>query len=249
MATTGNTPSGIECRTAENSLSQQATSARKPVVRVALANLDDMSSAILRECCKPLGIETTTVREDHATRFRHEKFEACALELNSGAASILDAIRGSPLNRCIVIFGFCQGSQQLRRFSRYGINIALDLPAERVSLIRGIRSTYHLLAHEFRRYVRIPVAVDITIQTDWRRLTAVTEEISVGGMSVRGTDSLAVSAPAALEFTLPNSKRISTSAAVCWTNKDQKKIGLRFDQADERRLRVRQWIDEYLDAV
>ena len=239
----------IQARRAKKGLSQQTASARKPAIRIALANLDPFSSTVLRECCKPLGIETSTVRGEHAVRFREEKFEACALELNSEAASILGVIRSSPLNRTIVIFGFCQGSHQIRQFSRYGVNLLLDLPAERVSLIRGIRSTYPLLAHEFRRYVRIPVLVDITLHTGGRRLVAVTEEVSAGGMSITAMDPLAVSALTTIEFTLPNSKRISTSAAVCWTNKDEKKIGLRFDPADVRRLQVREWIDEYLDTV
>jgi len=155
----------IQVRRAENGLSRQTASAKKPAIRIAVANLDPFSSSILRECCKPLGIETSAVRGEHAGRFREEKFEACALELNSEAASILKAIRSSPLNRTIVIFGFCQDSQQIREFSRYGVNLVLDLPAERVSLIRGIRSTYPLLAPEFRRYVRIPVLVDVTLHT------------------------------------------------------------------------------------
>jgi len=251
LNTSGATPATgtIQAGRAENGVSRQTASGRKPAIRIALANLDPFSSTILRECCKPLGIETTAVRGEHAVRFREEKFEACALELNSEAVSILEAIRRSPLNRTMVIFGFCQDSQQIRQFSRYGVNLLLDLPAERVSLIRGIRSTYPLLAHEFRRYLRIPVLVEITLHSGGRRLVAVTEEISAGGMSIRAMDGLAVSALTTVDFTLPNSKRISTSAAVCWTNKDEKKIGLRFDPADVRRLQVREWIDEYLDAV
>ena len=227
----------------------EASNAKKPGVRVALANLDEFSSKTLRECCKPFGIETIPVLSEHAARFRQEKFEACAIVLDSDAVSILDAIRTSPLNRHIVIYGFCHSGQQLRQFSRYGINIVLDFPVERATLTRAIRSTYYLLTHEFRRYIRIPVVMEITIQTGARRLSAVSEEISVGGISIRVTDELAVSAPIMLDFTLPNLRRVSASAVVCWMNPGEKKIGLRFDPADERRLQVREWIDEYLVAV
>ena len=251
MAPTGDTPltGHTEGSTATNAGARQASNAKKSGVRVALANLDDLSSKTLRECCKPFGIETIPVLRDHALRFRQEKFEACALVLDSEAVAILDAIRNSPLNRHIVIYGFCHRDQQLRQFSRYGINIVLDCPAERGSLTRAVRSTYHLLTHEFRRYVRIPVVMEITIQTGARRLSAVSEEISVGGMSIRVTDELAPSAPIVLDFILPNLRRVSAGAAVCWINPSEKKIGLRFDPADERRLQVREWIDEYLVAV
>ena len=239
----------MEGKTPHQSPSQQAADRRKSRVRVALANLDDSNSSVLRECCKPFGIETTAIAGNHAVRFREEKFEACAVVLNSEANSILDAIRKSPLNRHIVIYGFCQGGQQLRQFSQYGINIILNFPVERANFTRSIRSTYHLLTHEFRRYVRIPMVVEITVQAGGQKLTAITEEISVGGMSIRVAEPVAVSSPTQLEFTLPNLKKISTSAAVCWTNKDERRVGLRFDPADERRLRIREWIEQYLDAV
>lgn len=251
MATTGNTPliGAAERSNANNAGAPQPSNAKKSGARVALANLDELSSKTLRECCKPFGIETIPVPSEHALRFREEKFEACAMVLDSEAVSILDAIRTSPLNRHIVIYGFCHDNQLPRQFSRYGINIVLDFPAERAPLTRAIRSTYYLLTHEFRRYVRIPVVMEITIQTGARRLSAISEEISVGGMSIRVTDEVAPSAPIVVDFILPNSRRVSAGAVVCWMNPGEKKIGLRFDPADERRLQVREWIEEYLVAV
>jgi hypothetical protein len=44
-------------------------------------------------------------------------------------------------------------------------------------------------------------------------------------------------------------EKLSVRAAVCWHREGEKLYGLRFDATDERRLKVRGWIDQYLEIV
>ena len=50
-------------------------------------------------------------------------------------------------------------------------------------------------------------------------------------------------------LTLPGLEKLSVRASVCWYRESDKVYGLRFDSSDERRLKVRGWIDQYLEIV
>jgi Tfp pilus assembly protein PilZ len=111
-----------------------------------------------------------------------------------------------------------------------------------------VRSTRSLVLHEFRRYVRVPVMTEVGIvMNDGGRLTATSQEISTGGMSLRGNHVPEIGSQVEVSFSLLTLPRVWVRGQVSW-KKPNKSFGVRFDSADERRLRLKEWIVAYLET-
>lgn len=222
----------------------------KVVARVASVELDQASGSLLHDCFKQFGILVSPVKADFAEALGRQKFEACIVRLYApDAEKLLAAARNSTSNRRMVIYGLARNTPEALRFSSYGINAILDEPLERQGVLRVVRATHLLVLHELRRYVRIPVVTETSIDTGRiEKVSGATQEVSAGGMSVRC--SLKASLPDAvrLSFTLPGGgQQINIRASVCWSRAAENLYGFRFDPADDARLEVRNWIDHYLE--
>jgi hypothetical protein len=149
----------------------------------------------------------------------------------------------------MVIYGIARNTPEALRFSSYGINAVMDEPLERQSVLKVVRATHLLVVHELRRYVRIPVVTELMIEMGSRTLNAMTVEISGGGMSVRTETALTSADVARLTFNLPGSKKVTIRAHLCWSRTGENLYGFRFDPTDEARIKVRSWIDQYLEIM
>ncbi len=218
---------------------------RKTVARAALVGFNEPSRALLTECFRQFGIETVTITSDAAERLRKEKFEACVLTLAEGAEEVMEAARSSRSNSRCVIYGVGGSAQEAMRFSKYGINAMFHEPLERPAMLKLVRATRLLVLHEFRRYVRIPVMTEVSIVGDGRRVTATSIEMSTGGMSVKSAEDFSIGANVEISFALMTLPRVNVRGVISWNK--PKSIGVRFDPADERRLRVKTWINSYLE--
>jgi c-di-GMP-binding flagellar brake protein YcgR len=106
-----------------------------------------------------------------------------------------------------------------------------------------------LVLHELRRYVRVPVITEIALAlSDGRKVTATSIEISSGGMSLRSADDIAIGQSGEVSFALLTLPRVWIRCAVTWRNVNGKTFGIRFDNQDERRFRVKEWVDAYLEG-
>lgn len=225
---------------------------RKTAARVAVFGVEGSAETVLRDCFKQFGIETLFLREGNPERLGKEKFEACIVPLDHpDAQTILEAARNSASNRRIVIYGIATDSAETRRFSRFGLNVILNRPIERAPTLKAVRSSHLLVLHELRRYVRIPVVMEITVEADRSQYTALSHEVSAGGLSMSCDRQLANGEAVALNFSLPKSGKTAVRASVCWTRPSdsagETDYGLRFAQDDERRSAVKEWIDSYLE--
>jgi len=223
----------------------------KITARIASIHIDPACNSFLNDCFKQFGISVVPAEGDPAALFNRQKFEACVLRLyDPDADRILKAARNSPSNRRLVVYGIARNTQEALRYSAYGINAVLDEPLDRQSVLKVVRATHLLVIHELRRYVRIPVVSQAEIDTGNRAPTMVTTvEVSSGGMSVRSATPLPKSDPIRLLLSLPGMDKLSVRAFICWYRETDKVYGLRFDSSDERRLKVRGWIDQYLEIV
>jgi len=227
-----------------------ATSVAKPVARVALVDVQESMAGILRDCFRQFGIQTVPVAADTAAqRLMKEKFDACVLRLDENAAALLQLIRTSPSNRRILIYGIAAATQEALRLSQYGINAVLEENLDRQSALKVVRGTYLLVVHELRRYVRVPIVAQVLIETAARRkLLATSLEISAGGMSLSTPAKLASGEPVEVRFDLPGASGVAVRANTCWARTDGQ-IGVRFTAEDNRRFRVKKWIEDYLDIL
>jgi hypothetical protein len=223
----------------------------KITARIASIHIDPGCNTFLNDCFRQFGITVVPANGDPVDLFNRQKFEACVIRLyDPDADRILKAARNSPSNRRMVVYGIARNTQEALRYSSYGINAVLDEPLDRQSVLKVVRATHLLVIHELRRYVRIPVVSQAEIDTGNRApAPATTVEVSSGGMSVRCATQLPKSDPIRLLLSLPGMEKLSVRAFICWYRETDKVYGLRFDSSDERRLKVRSWIDQYLEIV
>jgi hypothetical protein len=223
-----------------------ARSSRKTAARVALVDLRDSSRSLLTECFRQFGIETVVTSEASPERLSQEKFEACVLNLGPGAEKVMQAARTSPSNSRLVLYGLGGTAQEALRYSKYGVNAMFQEPLERPAALKLVRATYTLVLHEFRRYTRIPIMTEVSVVSDGQRFTASSLDVSSGGMSVRSSEDLRPGSNVEVSFALLTLPRVNIRGTVTW--RKPKSFGVRFDPTDERRRRVKEWIDGYLEA-
>jgi len=221
---------------------------KKASARIAMIDLKDATRTILTDCFKQFGIESVLMGADAAERLKKEKFEACVVHLGPGAQAVMEAARTSASNSRMVIYGLGGSAQEAMRYSKYGINAIFQEPVERSAALKLVRATNTLVLHEFRRYVRIPVVTEVAVQiNESRKLTATTLEVSSGGMSIKSADDIAAGQAVEVSFALLTLPRIWIRGNVTW-RKPKHSFGVRFDPSDERRRRLKDWIDAYLES-
>jgi hypothetical protein len=223
------------------------SSTKKASARAALVDLKESSRALLTECFRQFGIETVLVASSAAERLRQEKFEACVISLGTGAEAVMDAARTSPSNSRIVLYGLGGNAQEAMRYSKFGINAMFQEPLERPATLKLVRATHMLVLHEFRRYARVPIMTEVTIVSpDNQRITASSLEISSGGMSLKSAEDMPSGANVEISFSLLTLPRVTLRGVVTW--RKPKSFGVRFDSADDRRQKVKKWIEAYLES-
>jgi hypothetical protein len=218
---------------------------RKAAARAALVGLSEPSRALLVECFKQFGIEAITVNSNAAERLRKEKFEACVLALADGSDTLMEAARSSASNSRCIIYGLGGTAQEAMRYSKFGINAIFNQPLERPAALKLVRATRMLVQHEFRRYVRIPVLTEVTLIGDGRRLVTSSIELSSGGMSLKSSEDFSNGVNVEISFALMTLPRVNIRGSISWRKSAM--LGVRFDPNDDRRLRVKTWIDSYLE--
>ena len=222
----------------------------KITARIASIHIDPACNTFLNDCFRQFGITVVPAEGDPILLLNRQKFEACVLRLyDPEADKILKAARNSPSNRRLVVYGIARNTQEALRYSNYGINAVLDEPLDRQSVLKVVRATHLLVIHELRRYVRIPVASQAEFDVNGRPVIGTTVEVSSGGISIRCLSPLPKSDAIRLTLSLPGVEKLYVRAFVCWYRESDKVYGMRFDPTDERRLKVRGWIDQYLEIV
>ncbi|MCU1306016.1 MAG: response regulator receiver protein [Acidobacteriaceae bacterium] len=218
----------------------------KPATRVALLDLDEADAKLLTDCFKQFNVKTTTLHGDEKSRLAKEKLEGCVLRLDDSAGSVLEAARNSPSNRRMLIYGIAADPKIAMRYSRYCINAIFPDPLERSAALKVVRATYLLALHEYRRYVRIPLAVEVVLSTDGHRVTTLSEEISSGGMSLRAHELMHGKIKVQAKFVLPEAQDVDITASICWRREAGSMIGIRFDSEHKSRQLVQKWVDDFL---
>jgi PilZ domain len=221
---------------------------RKAAARVALFDLSESSHSLLAECFRQFGVETVPIPRVRADRLQKEKFEACVLPLDPSAGLVMEMARGSASNSRIIIYGLGGSAQDALRYSKLCLNAVFHEPLERSAALKLVRSSRTLILHEFQRYVRVPVMTEVRITLgDGARLTATSQEISCGGMSMKSPHPPELGSTVEVSFSLLTLPRVWVRGNVAW-KKGNKSFGIRFDNTDDRRLRLKEWLVAYLEA-
>ena len=218
----------------------------KPVPKVALIGVERQSADILRAAFQQFKIDSHLIVTDPAEAMHKKKFEGCVVRLDDKALPILEAVRGSARNRQITILGVCNSHEETVRYSKFGINAVLKLPLDRQDTVKAVRSTHLLILHELRRYVRLPIVLEVAMETTGgSKVAGMSRDISYGGMSVKVPSKVAADTTLDVKFTLPNGDVVRMAGIVLWFHPPET-IGIRFESHDEPRQMVRRWIDGFL---
>jgi len=219
----------------------------KPVPKVALVGVDAPSALLLRTTFQQLKIEAHALHTDPAAAMHKTKYEGCVLPLDDHAQGVLEAVRTSPRNRQITILGLSKTPHDVVRYAKFGINAVLKLPLDRQDTMRAVRSIHLLILHELRRYIRLPIVVEVLIETNsGNKIKGMTRDISYGGMSVNVPTRMGADTGVNLKFTLPNGEVVKMPANVLWFHPPDL-VGLRYESTEEPRQMVRRWIDGFLE--
>lgn len=222
----------------------------KIVARSATIHIDQICNSFLTDCFRQFGIHMVPLAGDTSASIQRRKFEACVLRLyDPEAEKILDTIRNSNSNRRMVVYGIARNAREALRHSSYGINAILDEPLEKPGVLKVVRATRLLVMSELRRYVRVPIVSEALLESSVGRSPVTTLEVSSGGLSLRSRSLLPTNEPVKLGLVLPGQDSVNLRAYICWGRATDKTYGLRFDSADDRRQKVRQFIDEYLETA
>ena len=222
---------------------------RKFSARAALVDLHENTRSVLSECFRQFGIESIAMSGEKADRLAKEKFEACVVRVGSKAAPVLESARRSRSNSRMVIYGLGGTAKEALNLSQYGLNAVFDEPLERSAAMKLVRSTQMLVMHELRRYARIPVITPVSIiASNHRQFEASSVEISSGGMSLRSPHEVSQGLPVEVSFALLTLPRVWVRGTVSWVKASGKLFGVRFDTTDDRRKRVKVWIESFLGA-
>lgn len=224
------------------------TSSRKFSARAALVDLHDNSRNLLSECFRQFGIDAITMSSDHAPRLSKEKFEACVVRVGSNVEPLLESARGSRSNSRMVLYGLGGSIKDAMKLSRFGLNAVFQEPLERPAALKLVKATQMLVLHEFRRYVRIPVVTTVSVAALKDQFSASSIEISSGGMSLQSTQTVNPGQSVEVSFALLTLPRIWVKGTVTWIKPGEKTFGVRFDPRDERRQRIKEWVDSYLES-
>lgn len=214
-----------------------------------MIDLKDSARSVLAECFRQFGVDPVVLNGDTEGRLRREKFEACVVHLGGSAGAVMEAVRTSPSNCRMIMYGLGGTVHDAMSYSKYGVNAIFHEPLERPAALKLVRATQTLVFHEFRRYVRIPVITELSVVTgEDRRFSATSQEISSGGMSFRSPEDIPTGQAVEISFALLTLPRIWVRGTVTWRKPASRSIGIRFDPQDERRLRIKEWLDAYLES-
>lgn len=224
------------------------SSSRKFSARAALVDLQESSRSMLSECFRQFGIDAVSMTSDHTSRLSKEKFEACVIRVGSNVEGVLESARGSRSNSRMVIYGLGGNARDAMKLSKYGLNAVFHEPLERPAALKLVKATQMLVLHEFRRYVRIPVITEVSVAVGQNHLNASSVELSSGGMSLTCPQEIGIGQPVEISFALLTLPRVWVRGTVVWHKPASKTFGVRFDAKDERRKRVKEWVDSYLES-
>jgi hypothetical protein len=223
---------------------------RRFSARAALVDLHEQSTTLLAECFRQFGIDAIPMSGDKPERLTKEKFEACVVRVGSKAAPVLESARKSRSNNRMVIYGLGGSAKDALNLSQYGINAIFEEPLERTAAVKLVRSTQMLVMHELRRYARIPVVTQVTVVagSTHKQFEAGSVEVSSGGMSLRSQQEVSLGLPVEVSFSLLTLPRVWVRGSVSWVKPAGKMFGVRFDSTDQRRKRIKEWVEANLGA-
>jgi CheY-like chemotaxis protein len=173
--------------------------AAKRTVRVIVVDDDVAACELMYEILTAAEMDcvTMTASRQAAARLAREKFDAIFLDERMpelDGIELARLVRSTGLNRStpIVMITGEQDRTLLTRAFESGVNFFLFKPVDRHRILRLIRVTEDSIEREARRFNRVKLQCNVSIECGSKHVTGTTLDISLGGLFVRAACALPV---------------------------------------------------------
>ena len=221
-----------------------------PALRLLIVEDDAASLELMEEVFVSLKADVRGVNESGkaAELVNRERFDGIFLDLEMPSMNGFDLarwIRNSSWNRStpIIIVTGRDDRQTMKQVFASGATFYLQKPVDRQKLSNLYRTVRGSMYETRRRFVRVPLHVDVVCSADSRQLQGVTWNLSQGGIQV-DVGQLKPGESVRLTFRLPSSSTlIDALGAVVWVG--EKRQGIRFEHLNPKHEQaIRDFITE-----
>jgi DNA-binding response OmpR family regulator len=222
-----------------------------PSLRLLIVESDQTSFDLMNDFFLQLRADVRGVEESGraAEIVNRERFDGIFLNLDVPSTNGFDLarwIRSSSFNRSTPIVAIV-GSEDRRAMKEAldsGATFYLEKPFDRQQLTNVFGAVSSSLYEHRRKFVRVPLSVDLTCSDGNGEMRGATRNLSQGGLQV-AVDKLTPGDSKQLSFTLPScSTPIEASGSVVWVG--EKRQGIRFEHLNPEH---RQAIDDYVTKI
>ena len=160
-----------------------------------------------------LGYEVVTLSDSReaAQRIMTEKFDLIAVDVlmpDLDGFELAQRIRASPSNHAVPILMSTASDniETMRRGFAAGVTLFLGKPLSAAKLRGLFGAARGLMLQEHRRYVRLPLHINVNCQGGGRRFKARSLDLSQGGILLQPSGGLAEGEVVEVEFALPGAR-------------------------------------------
>jgi CheY-like chemotaxis protein len=206
-----------------------------PALRLLIVEDDIASLELMEEVFRSLKADVHGIAESGkaAELVNKERFDGIFLDLEMPSMNGFDLarwIRNSTWNRStpIIIVTGRDDRQTMKQVFASGATFYLQKPVDRQKLSNLFRTVRGSLYENRRRFVRVPLHVEVMCSADARELHGVTWNLSQGGIQVE-VGNLKPGVSVRLSFRLPSSATlIDAMGVVVWVGETRQ--GIRFER-------------------
>jgi CheY-like chemotaxis protein len=189
--------------------------------RVLVVDDNAAFGEMIQEVLRTVDIESLVLTHSGqaVTCLAREKFDAVFLDMNMPTPNGIELtrkIRSGGLNVSTPIMMITGEDDRalLGRAFEAGVNFFLYKPIDRHAILRLVRATNDSVEHEKRRFRRIKVSCNVSIESGGAQLKGSTLDMSIGGMFVQSSAVLPMGTVAQVTVHLPSGPPLSFAARI-----------------------------------
>ena len=204
-------------------------------IRVLVVDDDPATCELIQESLRAAEIESLALTRSVLApqHLAKEKFDAVFLDVHMpepDGIELTRRIRSGGLNAStpIMVITGEQDHALLARAFQAGANFFLYKPIDRQDILRLLRATHGSIEQEKRRFRRVKVQCQVSIEAGAARITGSTLDLSIGGMFVQCSPILPVGTAARVTLDLKSDPKVALNARVLRVAGDDC-MGLQFE--------------------
>ena len=219
-------------------------------LKVLAVDDDRIILELFKSIVGSLGYEVVTLSDSReaAQRIMTEKFDLIAVDVlmpGLDGFELAQRIRASPSNHAVPILMSTASDniETMRRGFAAGVTLFLGKPLSAAKLRGLFGAARGLMLQEHRRYVRLPLYVNVNCQAGGRRFKARSLDLSQGGILLQPSGGLAEGEVVEVEFALPGARELLKIMAKVARKAPPERMALEFiDPEPEHRTALEHYV-------